>query len=144
MSSPLVQRLTDELGIPLLSPENQQDILQSEGTLCLFFTEDPKRFPESNDVAVVLPELLSAFSGDFTAAVVGQDIEKQLQREYGFRVWPALVFLRNGKYLGSIEKIRDWSEYMDDIPQILARTGGRSPGIGVAVKHENTHSQTPK
>ena len=132
---PLIDRLSDELGYPVLTTDNRE-ALTASGTVCLFFSEDPKRYPEALDVAVVLPELVTAFAGDFTPVVVSREIDRELQREYGFRQWPALVFLRDGQYLGAMEKIRDWAEYKDEIPAILAGSGKRAPGIGIPVTSE--------
>ena len=50
----------------------------------LFFTENPTQYPESNDVAVILPELLKAFGGQLDAAVIHRDAERALQPRYGF------------------------------------------------------------
>lgn len=95
MSSPLVERLAQELGYPLLDTNGLDDFLDSQECSVPFFTEDPKRrHPESNDIAVVLPELVKAFDGRFTPAVIDRGAEKKFQALYGFKVWPALVFLR--------------------------------------------------
>jgi hydrogenase-1 operon protein HyaE len=99
----------------------------------LFFTEEPSRFPESNDVAVVLPELVKAFQGQFTPAIVARSDEKKLQSLYGFQSWPALVFLRGQSYLGAITGIQDWMVYLTDINRILASEPSRPPAIGIAV-----------
>ena len=39
---------------------------------------------------------------------------------YGVRRWPALVFLRDGLWLGNIEGLRDWSEYVSLANALLA------------------------
>ena len=136
MSSPLIERLIESPDILQLTTENRDQILNASGTFCLFFTENPAKFPESNDVAVVLPELLQALPGVFTAVVVDRAIERELKEDYGFRTWPALVFIRDGQYLGTLEKIRDWSDYMEDIPEILSGNSRRAPGIGIPVTTE--------
>ena len=38
-----------------------------------------------------------------------------------------LVFLQYGEYLGAIEGIRDWSDYLTEIPEILAREPAAPP-----------------
>ena len=60
MNSPLINRLIDELGYPLLDDDNFEGFIEQTPISVLFLTEDPKRFPESLDVAVILPELLCA------------------------------------------------------------------------------------
>lgn len=132
MSSPLIERLSTESNYPLLDLENINDFTDSQEHSVLFFTEDAKRFPESNDVAVVLPELLKAFP-KLSPAIVKQDDEKKIQKLYGFRSWPALVFLRQGDYLGCITGIQDWADYLAEIKEILASDPSRPPSIGIPV-----------
>ncbi|MGB0663215.1 MAG: hypothetical protein ACPGMR_05440 [Pontibacterium sp.] len=132
MSSPLIERLTEELQYPLLDQENFDDFIKNAPFSVLFFTEAPKRFPESNDVAVILPELVKHFS-QLTPAVISRDHEKKLQGRYNFNVWPALVFLKEGRYLATITKVQDWDVYMAEIGSILALEPKRDPGIGIPV-----------
>lgn len=136
MTFPLIDRLTEELGYPLLNADNYDSFLSEHETVALFFTENPSRFPETLDLAVVLPELEQAFKGQFKPAVIDTSCEKQLQKNFDFKVWPALVFLRNGKYLGTLTRILDWSDYMQEIPQILEATPSRNPGLGIPVVTE--------
>ena len=136
MPSVLIRQLTEQHGYPLLTAEKLDNFLERETTLALFLTEDPRRFPESNDVAVVLPELARAFPGRFKPVLVDRALEPLMKNRYDIAVWPCLVFLRDGRYLGKINKVRDWSEYMELIPQILDRQPGTDPGLGVPVVSE--------
>lgn len=131
-SHPLIQRLTDEYGYPVACCGNLGQ-LTDEGTACLFFSGDPQRIPEACDLAVVLPELADAFEGRFAPMVVSREDERELQQRYGFRQWPALVFLRDGEYLGALERIQDWADYREALPALLDGETGRAPGIGIAV-----------
>lgn len=133
MSSPLIERLQHEFHYPLVDASNLTAFLKGNACTALFFTEDPKRFHESNDVAVVLPELVKAFPNQFTPAIVARSDEKKLQSLYGFQAWPALVFLRGQNYLGAITGIQDWAVYLTDIKTILASEPSRPPAIGIAV-----------
>ena len=74
MNSPLINRLIDELGYPLLDDDNFEGFIEQTPISVLFLTEDPKRFPESLDVAVILPELIKQFP-QLTPAVVSEDIQ---------------------------------------------------------------------
>jgi hydrogenase-1 operon protein HyaE len=91
----------------------------------LFFAGDPKRFRDTTDVAVVLPELVKAFQGALQPGVVAEESAQTLQQQYGFTAWPALVFLRDGGYLGHITGIQNWSEYLHDIGELM--TAGVQP-----------------
>lgn len=132
MSSPLIQHLTDELSYPLLNADNFDAFIEQAPYSVLFFTEQPKRFPESNDVAVILPELVKQFP-QLSPAVVSTDCEKSLQGRYAFNVWPALVFLKDGEFLGTITKVQDWNVYLAEIGSILASDPKPNPGATAAM-----------
>ena len=129
MTSPLIMQLQTRHGYPLLDAESYEQFVFGTETAVLFFCNDPAQFPESNDVAVILPELLKAFSGRLQAAIIAKPIERELQARFRFTGWPSLVFLRNGEYLGVISGIRNWQEYLQETAQILAATPGKPPGF---------------
>lgn len=118
---PLIQRLLDECHYPLLDINNHDAFVREHEFSVLFFSDDPSKVKESLDVAVVLPELLRAFP-QLKAAVVDRGSETALQGRYHFVTWPALVFLRRGDFLGTIIRIQNWDDYLQQIPEILART----------------------
>lgn len=127
MSAPLIARLLDN-GYPLIAQENIDEFLAGPGTHVLFFTGDPQRNRETNDVAVVLPELVRAFEGQLHPGVVAREAEMALQARYGFRRWPALVFVRAEGYLGEITGIQNWCDYIEQIETLLATAPRRAPG----------------
>ena len=131
MSSHLIERLTAECGYPLLNERNLGAFLAGGGHSVLFFTEDPTRYPESNDVAVILPELMRAFGDRCRAGVIERDAEKCLQQRYGFAAWPALVLLRGDAYLGAVTRVQDWADYLAEFERLFAAAPSRPPGIGV-------------
>lgn len=130
--SPLIDRLSQELNYPILDLDTIDEFLEKHEHSVLFFTEDVKRFQESNDVAVVLPELVSVFP-NIVPAIVARKDEKKLQSLYGFRSWPALVFMRKRQYLDAMTGIKDWTEYLDKIKSILESKPSRPLSIGVPV-----------
>ncbi len=117
--SQLLAKLQSQHGLPLLDANNYEQFVYSHADVVLFFSHDPTVFPESHDVAVILPELLKAFSGRLQAAVISRVIERELQARFHFTTWPALIFLRNGEYLGVITGIKNWQEYLQEITQML-------------------------
>jgi hydrogenase-1 operon protein HyaE len=141
MSSPLIRRLLEHHGYPLVDAETLDGFTAAHEHAVLFFTEDPIRYPESDDVAVILPEPVAAFGRRFAAAVVARPAEKVLQHRFGFRRWPALVFLRRGRYLGAIAEVRAWQGYLEEIPRILAAEPTRPPGFRVAVVAEQARDE---
>jgi hydrogenase-1 operon protein HyaE len=119
MTSPLVDRLTTDRGWPRLDAGSLDAFAAGPGERVLFVTGDAAKNLETNDVAVILPELLTAFGGRLTPAVVGQDIERAVRER--FEVWPtpSLIFLRDGAAIGAIPKVRDWDDYVTRTRQIL-------------------------
>ncbi|MEW5998581.1 MAG: hydrogenase-1 expression HyaE [Pseudomonadota bacterium] len=93
----------------------------------VFLAGDWWRLGESDDVAAVLPELEKALAGHCAILVAARGDERALQRRWHFKTYPALVFLREGQYLGAIEGIRDWSDYLVEIPEILGREPASPP-----------------
>ena len=96
------------------------DAFAATGTRVLFFTGNSRRYPEIDDVAAVLPELMSAFAGRFRVGLVDPDVDRAAAQRFGISVRPTLVFLRDGAVLGSIARMRDWAVYLAEIAAIVA------------------------
>jgi hydrogenase-1 operon protein HyaE len=133
MMHPLIQRLYDDYGYPEVTLETHQAFISQPGISVLFFAGDPKRFRDTTDVAVVLPELVKAFEGALRPGVVAADAGQALQQHYGFTAWPALVFLRDGGYLGNITGIQNWSDYLRDISKLITAEVQQPRGLKAPV-----------
>ncbi len=121
MSSPLVTRLTEDLNWPRLSSAaDLAAYLDRPGAHCLFVPGDPARNLETGDAAVILPELRMTFQHAFDCAVVDDAIDAEVRETYKALKTPAFIFLRDGVCLGSIQKVRDWDDYLGRITQILS------------------------
>jgi hydrogenase-1 operon protein HyaE len=137
-AAPLVARLVAQCGASWLNLASHDEFAAGAGDRVLFFSGDAVRFPESLDVAVVLPELQAALrrpdgSLPFRIGVVCRDDEDALARRWASQRWPALVFLRDGAYVGNLPGMHDWVEYVARVRDLLAAPAGRVPGIGIAV-----------
>lgn len=129
MTASLSNPLQTRHGLPLLDADNFDHFVYGNGDVVLFFSNDPLMFPESADLAVILPELLKAFRGLLKGAVAGKDIERELQARFRFTGWPTLIFLRKGEYLGAITGLKDWPEYGREFARILALEPSSPPGF---------------
>jgi hydrogenase-1 operon protein HyaE len=130
---PLVQRLIDANGATPVDPATLDTWMARPGEHALLFGGDPVRFPEALDVAVVLPELRTAFGGRFDIGVVPRDHEDALARRFGVQRWPSLVFLRGGGYLGTVSGMQDWTDYLAAVREALGREVTRAPTVGIPV-----------
>jgi hydrogenase-1 operon protein HyaE len=133
VTHPLIQRLFDDYGYPEVTLGSHAAFINQPGVTVLFFAGDPKSFRETTDVAVVLPELVKAFQGRLIPGVVAVEAEKALQQHYGFAAWPALVFLRDGGYLGTITGIQNWTEYLHEIGELVTGDIKVAPGFKIPV-----------
>lgn len=123
MSHPLLTRLTEEFGWPLLdTPDALAAHLAQPGLHCLFIPGDAKRNLETADAAVILPELRQTFQGRFDCALVGDALEAGLREATRVLKTPSFLFYDGEVFLGGVAKIRDWDDYMTRIPQILTAT----------------------
>ena len=138
MPSSLIENMISQYQYPVLDEASLDAFIQSHHQCVLFFTEDPVRFPESNDVAMILPELVKQYNGQFDAAVIAQSAQRNLQTRYGFNEWPSLVFLRQGQYLGTVSRVQDWMVYLQLIDQILTAEPRRPPGFSIPVEQSST------
>ncbi len=86
----------------------------------LFFRGDAARWPETTDVAVILPELIATFRGRLFPVVVASEAERLLMKRFGVTVFPSLVLARRDRTLGVIAKLQDWSTYVARINAMLA------------------------
>ena len=140
MTMALIDRLVELPGVSTVDEDSIDAFVDSVPAAVLFFYGDPKQYPESNDVAIILPELLKAFDGRLAAAVVAREAQTILQQRYGFMQWPALVFMCRDGYLGTITRVRNWGEYLEQIDQILHARPSRPP-LAVAVAGNDSGCQ---
>jgi hydrogenase-1 operon protein HyaE len=117
---PLLDRLFAEFGYSALQPEGFEAFAARPGHTLLFFVADPERVRETLDLAVILPELAAAFPGRFAVGVLLPAVANPIALRYGVRRWPALVMLRDGQYVGAIESVRDWDDYVRLVAGLLA------------------------
>ncbi|WP_303787219.1 hypothetical protein [Azovibrio restrictus] len=93
--------------------------LPAAGPALLLLTGDPQRFPEVLDAAVILPEALQGQTPAPRCLVADPDASALMAPAWGAPRVPAVVFLRDGQYLGCLSGIRDWSEYQAEVRHLL-------------------------
>ena len=127
MPSPLIDALTVKHGFASVNAQSLDAFLEANVHSVLFFAGDSERLVESDDVAVILPEILKEFCGQLAPALVEKPAERALQLRYRFSAFPALVFCRRKHYLGAICRVLDWQDYLSQIAEILARQPSEPP-----------------
>jgi hydrogenase-1 operon protein HyaE len=131
---PLLEQMTVQHGFARVTAETIDEFLSAPGHVLLAFTEDPQRYKETLDLAVIAPQIARAFAGRLRPAVLLPADARRVAPRYGFARWPALVVLRDGRYVGAIDGLRDWQDYVDEVERLLAADPVRAP-IGIAAMH---------
>jgi hydrogenase-1 operon protein HyaE len=139
---PLLARLSNGFGFRTLDAADGDALAAGSGHVLLVFTEDPERYRETLDLAVIVPELAREFAGRFTVAVLLPEAARAIAPRYGFRRWPAVVLLRDDAYVGAIDGVRDWSDYRLELARLLEAPTSRPPAIGIAVKAAGQSDQS--
>ena len=136
MEYPLIAQLFSKHHFAEVTPHNFTAWTDVPGRSLLLFLEDPVRFKETLDLAVIAPELARAFPGRFTVGVLLPDAARDLAVRFGFRRWPAIVVLADGKYVGAIDGLRNWDEYLTELSRLLDAPPARPPTLGIAVRSD--------
>jgi hydrogenase-1 operon protein HyaE len=132
---PLFARMVAETGATVLHEAAAFDDWSARpGAAMVVFAEDPERFKETLDLAVIVPELHAASRGAFRVALLPPAASRLLAPRFGFARWPAFVMLRDGQYLGAVDGIRDWDVYVAELQRLLAAAPSRPPSVGIAVR----------
>lgn len=127
MHSTVMQSIIGRHGYPVVSDTEWQTFAARHEHVMLLLAGDAARLAESDDLAVILPELVKVFGEVLVPAIAARDSERLFQRRYRFSAFPALVIVRHGKYLGAISRVRDWQDYLMEIPLILSRQPSEPP-----------------
>jgi hydrogenase-1 operon protein HyaE len=130
---PLIERLCAETDGQMLDQASFDAWANAPGRALVVFTEDPVLYRETLDIAVIVPELALAFPNQFRTGVLLQGPARAIAPRFGFKRWPAVVMLLDGQYVGAIDGLRDWQEYIDAMGQLLTAPATRAPSIGIAV-----------
>lgn len=130
-TSPLVARLVEAYGASWVDADTIDAWSARGGNRVVLFAGDAVRFPEGQDVAVVLPELQRSLSGRFEIGVVRRHLEDALARRYGSQRWPTLLFLRDGHYVTTLSGMHDWEVFLRKTEEALAAPVSRAPTIGI-------------
>jgi hydrogenase-1 operon protein HyaE len=131
---PLLEQLSSRHGFERIDANDLDRFVAAPGHALLVFTEDPQRYKETLDLAVIAPEIARAFAGQFRTGVLLPADARKVAPRFGFARWPALVLLKDGRYVGAIDGLRNWDEYVQEMQRLIAAEPTRAPSVGVAVR----------
>lgn len=130
---PLLARLVKLTNATVLAVDTFDHWAQQPGPAMVVFAEDPERFKETLDLAVIVPELHATAGRHFRVGLLPPTASRAIAPRFGFARWPAFVMLRDGLYLGAVDGVRDWDVYTTEVQRLLAAEPSRPPTVGIAV-----------
>ena len=98
-----------------MNEENLEEFKSAKGLVLIFFADNPTTFKETIDMAVIAPEVAKVFQ-DHIAAKGFTDPAVGLTR------LPAVGFYRDGEWLGGLQGLKNWNEYISGLAEIGGRT----------------------
>lgn len=137
---PLLRRMLQLTGACVLDADHFDDWAAAPGAALAVFAEDPERYKETLDIAVIVPELAAARPGAFRVGWLPPAAARALAPRFGFARWPAFVVLRDGQHVGAVDGLRDWDVYVGELDRLLAAAPSRAPGVGIPVRAAVTSS----
>ncbi len=135
-SHPLIERLLTLPGCVEVDATTLDTFARVPGHALLVFLEDPARYKETLDLAVIVPEIARVFPGRFAIGVLLPDAARAIHPRYGFRRWPALVVLKDGRHVGAVDGLRTWDEYLIEVARLLDAPPARALGLAIPVHAE--------
>lgn len=123
-SSSAAERLARQAarhGLALLDAAAFETFAGGEGDRVVLLAEDPVRVPETWDLLVVLSELLKLRPGCYRAGLLEAGAARALAPRHAIARLPALLFLREGAFVGAIEGVHDWEALAREFMAMLAR-----------------------
>jgi len=124
---PLRERLLKQ-GFLEVESDTLDGVAAGTGMLVVLPLDNPAQRPEFFDLAVVLPEIVSRFGHDaFRAAFACPPASAAIAKRFGVLRHPALIFLREGRYIGAIEGLRDWQDYLQSFARMRTEAPRPAP-----------------
>lgn len=134
--SPLVTRLVEQFAAQWIDLDNLDAWLAQPGDALLLLCGDPVRYPESLDVAVILPELCKALVAQhgchLRLGVGRRAAEEALAERFALRRWPSIIWLRDGGYVTQIDGMRDWDVYLRMASSALQQSNALIPVLSAS------------
>lgn len=104
-----LQRLTREA--TALTLEEIDAFIGRPGWKLVVVTGDVSARPEAQDLAVVTRELLGRAPNGSSVGVLNTREEEAVKQRFGLGAVPALLFIKEGRVVSTIQRMQDWAVY---------------------------------
>ncbi len=118
---PIFKRLFGEAGFAKVDESTIEAFLDIHGLKMAVFADDPNERKTTLDIGVIAPEIKKAFAGAFSQCVCADFTQaRSLAARWGLRSMPAVAVFRDGDFLGAVQGLKPWDEYIALITEIAA------------------------
>ncbi|GAB4355684.1 MAG: hypothetical protein Kow006_22260 [Gammaproteobacteria bacterium] len=119
MSQQRIEAFLDECGVSVVAGTERERFLAGEGVRILFMTGDVEQRPDVGDLTVVLREILRDYAGRVQVALADRAEETLFREQFGIRIFPNMVFFRDGQPMGMIPGMKPWDDYLGMVKRLL-------------------------
>ncbi|AHW19963.1 hydrogenase [Salmonella enterica] len=113
-------------GFLVTDAQTLPSLINTHPTLLVLLQSDPNKHPEVADSWVIIPEILKQFPAtSYTAAFADSEQSELIAREYRILKYPALLFFRQHRFVGSLAGLYSWQEYSQRVVALLTTPGYR-------------------
>lgn len=96
-------------GFLVTDAQTLPSLINAHPTLLVLLQSDPNKHPEVADSWVIIPEILKQFPAtSYTAAFADSEQSELIAREYRILKYPALLFFRQHRFVGSLAGLYSW------------------------------------
>lgn len=127
----LLQRLRSQAKFALLDEEGLESFVMAGGDGMVLFTQEPEQQSEVWNIVAILHEVLKRNGDALRAAVITPELARKEQARFGITHWPSLVFVREGRYVGAVDDLRNLDEFALEIAAMLEKTASIAPSAGI-------------
>ena len=118
---PIFKRLFGEAGFAKVDESTIDAFLEIHGLKMAIFADDPNERKTTLDIGVIAPEIKKAFANAFSQCVCADFTQaRSLAARWGVRSMPAVAIFRDGDFLGAVQGLKPWDEYISLITAIAA------------------------
>ena len=142
VTHPIFKRLFGEAGFTRVDEETIDEFLKTDGLKMVVFADDPNDRKTTLDIAVIAPEIKKAFGEVFSRCSCADFTQaRSLAARWGLRSMPAVAIFRDSEFLGAVQGLKPWDEYISLLTEIAASQKAAPRTIAILSANSEKHSE---
>lgn len=123
-NNPLFERILGAEGFKRLDEAGLDAFLAQAGLKFVIFADDPNTQKETMDIVVIGPEVAKSCGRENFVDCYLTSVQqgRALGARWGIKKLPAIALFRDQTYLGAVEGLTGWEDYIRQLADISLRT----------------------